>query len=113
MKPEEINKIWDDGKQVIDFIKKDNLQDLHETHQNLFDKALDSNIPRREIAKKMNEANERFYYENNLDIGEGFINRKALDAYDPSLASKLLITQIQVMEKFILEKLRPQSATTT
>jgi len=108
MKPEEIDKLWAEGKRITDFIKKDDLQDLHETHQNLFDKALDSNIPRHDIAKKMNEANERFYYENNLDIGEGFINRKSLDAYDPSLASKLVLTQIQVLEKFLIDKLRPQ-----
>jgi hypothetical protein len=107
MKQEDISKLWDDNKRVIDFIDRTNLSDLHETHQNLFEKALDSDIPKKEIARKMNEANDLFYYENNLDIGEGFINRKALDAYDPSLASKLLLTQIRVLEKFIISKLRP------
>jgi hypothetical protein len=110
MKQEDIRRIWDEGKRVVDFIQKDNLADLHETHQNLFEKALDSDIPKKEIARKMNEANDQFYYENNLDIGEGFINRKALDAYDPTLATKLLITQIKVLEKFILQKLRPATA---
>jgi hypothetical protein len=107
MKPEEIRRLWDENKRVIDYIDKNNLADLHETHQNLFEKALDSDIPKKEIARKMNEANDLFYYENNLDIGEGFINRKALDAYDPSLASKLLLTQIKVLEKFIVNKLHP------
>jgi hypothetical protein len=108
MKPEEIDKIWDSGKRIIDFIKKDSLPELHETHQNLFDKAMDSSIPRKEIARKMIEANERFYYDNNLDIGQGFLDRRTLNDYDPSLASKLILTQIIVLEKFLLDKLRPK-----
>jgi hypothetical protein len=107
MKQEDISRLWDDNKRVLDHVDKNNLADLHETHQNLFEKALDSDIPKKDIARKMNEANDLFYYENNLDIGEGFINRKALDAYDPSLASRLLLTQIKVLEKFIVGKLRP------
>jgi hypothetical protein len=108
MKADDIGKLWDENKRVIDFCSTDELDDLHETHQNLFDKAMDSDIPKKEIATMMNKANERFYYENNLDIGEDFINRKALDDYDPQLASKLLFTQIEVLEKLILERLRPQ-----
>ena len=108
MKVDDMSKLWDDSKRVIDYCSTDDLDDLHETHQNLFDKAMDSDIPKKEIARMMNKANERFYYENNLDIGVDFLNRRALDAYDPSLASKLLFTQIEVLEKLILERLRPQ-----
>ena len=110
MKAEDISKLWDEKKKVFDKVQNENLDQLHETHQNMFDKAMDSDIPKKEIARKMNEANERFYYENNLDFGEDFLNRKALDDYDPSLAGKLLLKQIEVLEIFILERLRPQSA---
>ena len=49
MKAEEISKIWDNNGKVIGLIKDDNLDKLHETHQNLFEKAMDSDIPKKEI----------------------------------------------------------------
>lgn len=101
MNNDQIEKIWQQQQHVADNIKDESQAELNETHQNLFDKAMDSDLPKKEIARSMDRANERFYYENNLDFGEDFVSRHALAEYDPSLAKKLMCVQIKVLEELI------------
>ena len=111
MERHDVSRAIDDDRleELVD--GTESFEDLNVVHNALFDRCIESGIPRQELTKKIEEATYIVARESMLDERDiRQMSRKALQAFDPKLAVRVYKTQIAAMYESLRESLNSKES---